>query len=136
LTLAPEKTARPAPALQTVGRPNTTPETENRIDPNSTDFKSSSSASQVQPDILGGTHIGDLMAVLISGRQNERESLAFTLAPEAKDPEKGFLFRFYRGKDSVGYYTNLFGGDDVTVANIYLDVKPVRMNLPFHKPAQ
>lgn len=84
------------------------------------------------PDILGNTTVVDLMQNLIDNAQQEVIGLAFS-GPDGPAPEKGYEFRFRKGIDSVGYFTGAFGGEDYSVVNIYLDVRPVEMSLPLYR---
>ena len=67
------------------------------------------------------------MSNLIDNKQQEVIGLAFNKAPDANDKDLGFEFKFKKGKDSLGYFSSAFGGEDYTVLNIYLDVSPVAM---------
>ncbi|TXT33201.1 MAG: cyanophycinase, partial [Planctomycetota bacterium] len=44
-----------------------------------------------------------------------------------------FEFKFYRGPDSKGWYTEEFGGEDYTVLNVHLDIRPIRINGPLYE---
>jgi cyanophycinase len=112
------------------------PEKKDLINPNAADFKPNHKQAEYQGNILGNTAVADLMANLIDNAQPEAIGLAYSIASGVPEPERGFAFRFYRDKDSVGYYTGAFGGEDYTVANIRLDVMPVRLKLPLYEPAR
>ena len=77
------------------------------------------------------------MANLIDNKQKEVIGLAFngsgSLGPK---PDLGFEFRFRKGGDSLGYFTTSFGGEDYTVTNIYLDIRPVQMSKPLYRMYQ
>ena len=45
----------------------------------------------------------------------------------------GFEFRLYKGPDTVGWFTGAFGGEDYTVVNVHLDVRPVRVASPLYR---
>ena len=77
------------------------------------------------------------MTNFIDNRQKEVVGLAFG-TPGAKDakPDLGFEFRFRKGHDSFGYFTSGLGGEDYTVINIYLDIRPVQMSNPLYRPHQ
>ncbi|WP_269531417.1 cyanophycinase [Chitinimonas sp. BJYL2] len=99
-----------------------------RIDPNAKEFSPYFTKPAFFPDVLGDTTVVNLMSRLIDGKQREIIGLAFSL-----DRSDGFEFRFYKGKDSLGYFTGAFGGEDYTVSNVYLDVTPVRFAQPVYE---
>ncbi len=84
------------------------------------------------PDILGNTTVVDLMQNLIDNVQPEAVGLAFG-GPQDPSPELGFEFRFRKGKDSAAYDTGKLGGEDISVVNIYLDVRPIVMSTPMYR---
>jgi len=98
-----------------------------KIDPNDPKFDPYFEGDKFFGDILANTALYDLMSNLIDNKQKEVIGVAFNKAPDAKDKELGFEFKFRKGKDSLGYYTGAFGGEDYTVMNIYLDVVPVKV---------
>jgi cyanophycinase len=83
-------------------------------------------------DILANTTVVDLMQNLIDSAQPEALGLALT-SPGETQPELGFEFRFRKGADSAAYDTGTQGGEDNTVLNIYLDVRPVVVALPLYR---
>ncbi|HEY8383243.1 MAG TPA: cyanophycinase [Microvirga sp.] len=109
------------------------PEKKDAINPSAADYKPYFTDKEFQGNILGNTAVVDLMANLIDNAQPEVIGLAYSAAPDVKEPEKGFAFRFYKDKDSIGYYTGAFGGEDYTVANIRLDVMPARIKVPVYE---
>jgi cyanophycinase len=66
--------------------------------------------------------------------RKEVKGLAFDVLPRQNDPlaELGFLFRLYKGSDSMGWSTEEFGGEQFTVTNLYLDISPVRLPMPLY----
>jgi cyanophycinase len=84
-------------------------------------------------DILGNTAVVDVMANLIDNSHKEAIGLAFSEAADTVEPDLGFQFRFKKEADSIGYYTGLFGGEDYSVENIYVDVTPIKMNAPLYQ---
>jgi len=86
--------------------------------------------------MLGDTTIVNAMSNLIDNARREVRGLAYNARPPADDPAPslGFEFRLYKGDDSVGWYTGALGGEDYTVANLYLDVTPVRVAQPLYRP--
>ncbi len=74
------------------------------------------------------------MSRLIDSVRKEVKGLAFDVLPRPNDPlaELGFLFRLYKGSDSLGWSTEEFGGEQFTVTNLYLDITPVRLPMPLY----
>lgn len=85
-------------------------------------------------DILGDSTVSGAMSRLIDSVRKEVKGLAFDVLPRTNDPlaELGFLFRIYKGSDSLGWSTEEFGGEQFTVANLYLDISPVRLPMPLY----
>lgn len=85
-------------------------------------------------DMLGDSTISGAMSRLIDSVRKEVKGLAFDVLPRANDPlaELGFLFRLYKGSDSLGWSTEEFGGEQFTVTNLYLDITPVRLPMPLY----
>ncbi len=119
----------------------TTPSAEKlkdkKIDPNDKNFSPYFKTDAFYADVLGDTVVANLMANFIDNPQKEVIGLAFHAAG-SKDsrPELGFEFRFRKGSDSLGYFSSAFGGEDYSVMNIYLDVRPVQMNKPLYRAYQ
>jgi cyanophycinase len=76
-------------------------------------------------DILGNTTLSDLMWRLVDNTRDEAIGLAFDGFHAQRHRVPGFEFRFYRDADTVGWFTEQFGNDNYTVANIHLDIRPV-----------
>jgi cyanophycinase len=85
-------------------------------------------------DVLGNTTLIDLLSKLIDNKQSEAIGLAFDGFFAKTHSAQGFEFRFYRAKDSRGWLTEAFGGEDYTVANIHLDIRPIDVVASFYKP--
>ncbi|HEV6964325.1 cyanophycinase, partial [Roseateles sp.] len=85
-------------------------------------------------DMLGDSTISGAMSRLIDSVRKEVKGLAFDVLPRQGDPlaELGFLFRLYKGSDSLGWSTEEFGGEQFTVVNLYLDISPVRLPMPLY----
>jgi cyanophycinase len=76
------------------------------------------------------------MKEVISGRRAIR-GFAYDARPESSVPrDLGFEFRFYRGPDTDGWYADVHGDDAYTIANVRLDVVPVKVAQPPYKPLQ
>lgn len=84
-------------------------------------------------DILGNTAVVDVMSNLIDNSHKEAMGLAFSETTDATEPALGFEFKFRKAKDSIGYYTGAFGGEDYSVENIHLDITPIKMNQPLYQ---
>lgn len=85
-------------------------------------------------DMLGDSTIANMMTRLIDSTLSELKGVAFDALPREGDPlaELGFLFRLYKGSDSLGWSTEEFGGEQFTVSNLYLDIRPVRLPIPIY----
>lgn len=97
-----------------------------QIDPNSDDFDPSIEKQLFFNDILANTTVVDLMIRLMDSRHAEAIGLAFDGAKAHRGVTDGFEFRFTRDSDSLAWYTESTGGDDYTILNIRLDVRPIR----------
>ena len=119
----------------------TTPSAEKlngkRLDPNEAGYAPYYEADEFYPDVLGNAVILNLMTNLIDNKQKEVIGLVFS-PPGTKDakPDLGFEFQFRKGSDSLGYLTSGRGGEDYTVCNIYLDIRPVKMSSPLYTATQ
>ena len=84
-------------------------------------------------DILGNTSLLDVMCMLLDNKHDDAIGLAFdgNAARHGKTP--GFEFRFYRETDTLGWETESFGGDDYTVVNIHLDIRPITIKGPLYE---
>lgn len=85
-------------------------------------------------DMLGDSTVSNAMSRLIDSTRKEVKGLAFDVLPRANDPlaELGFLFRLYKGSDSLGWSTEEFGGEQFTVVNLLLDITPVKLPMPLY----
>lgn len=104
-----------------------------KLDPTSEDFKPYFDHRMFYTDILGNCAVADLLGRLIDNEESEAIGLAFSGLDARHQPSDGFEFRFYRGPDSRGWYTEEFGGEDYTVLNIHLDVRPIRIAGPLYE---
>lgn len=105
---------------------------DKKLDPNDDDFDPYYNQRQFQADILGNCTVPDLLGRLIDNVQTEAIGLAFDGIEAQSEPVGGFEFRFYRGPDSLGWYTEDYGGEDYTVLNIHLDIRPIRITGPLY----
>jgi cyanophycinase len=106
-----------------------------KLDANVEKYSPYFSTNMFYPDILGDNTIVNAISNLIDNKQESVVGLAFSGIPADGDraPDLGFEFRFRKGKDSYGYFTNAMGGENYTVVNIYLDVLPVNMSCPLYR---
>jgi cyanophycinase len=75
------------------------------------------------------------MSYVLDGPTAEIRGLAYDARPDASAPQDlGFEFRFYRGPDTAGWYADVQGDDAYTIANVWLDVVPVKVAQPLFKP--
>ncbi len=86
----------------------------------------------VVADILGRETVVDVLARVVDGGHSEAVGLAFDAAQALQGPTTGFEFRFYRGADSRGWTTHTRGDAAVTVANVHLDIRPVKIAGPLY----
>lgn len=107
-----------------------------RLDPNSPGYKPEFNTQPFFVDMLGDSIISNAMAFLIDSSQRELRGLSFDPKAPPSDPlaDLGFSFRLYKGPDSLGWYSDVQGADEYTVANLYLDISPVRMSRPLFAP--
>ena len=84
-------------------------------------------------DLLANTSVVDWMQSLIDSKQTQAMALAFG-APSETHPQLGFEFTLRKGPDSAGWDSGTLGGEDITVLNLYLDVRPVEMASPLYQP--
>lgn len=106
---------------------------ESKIDPNAADFRPDFDDRLVTNDILGNNTVCDLINRLMINKTPDAIGLAFDGAAAMHESTPGFEFHFYRDKDTVGWRTEAFGGEDFTVANVHLDIRPVEIAGPLYK---
>jgi cyanophycinase len=106
---------------------------ETELDPNSENYTPYYNHRMFYTDILGNATVADLLGRLIDNEESEAIGLAFSGLDVRHQPSDGFEFRFYRGQDSKGWYTESFGGEDYTVLNIHLDIRPIRVAGPLYE---
>ena len=74
------------------------------------------------------------MANLIDNKQKEVIALAFTGNPAIDHQNIGWEFKFYKGPIPSATTRRAFGGEDYSVYNIRLDVRPVDHGGPLYQP--
>ncbi|HEV8691590.1 MAG TPA: cyanophycinase [Ideonella sp.] len=106
------------------------------LDPNAAGYKPEYTTDPYYIDMLGDTTLANAMGFLIDSNKTEVRGLSFDPKAPAADPlaDLGFSFRLYKGKDSMGWYSDESGGDEYSVASLYLDIAPVRISRPLYAP--
>ena len=104
-----------------------------KLDPNTDGYDPYFDHRMFYTDILGNCTVADLLGRLIDNKENEAIGLAFSGLDARDQPSDGFEFKFYRGADSMGWYTEDYGGEDYTVLNIHLDIRPIRIAGPLYE---
>ena len=108
-----------------------------RINPRAAGFEPSLEDPPFLLDVLGPGAIVRAMSFVLDGPVPEIHGLAFDARPDAGAPrDLGFEFRFRRGPDTTGWYADVDGDDAYTIANVWLDVVPVKVAQPLYKPLQ
>jgi cyanophycinase len=105
------------------------------IDPRAADFKPYYPDAPFALDVLAAGVVLERMIHIVDGRATESRGLAFDASPNAPAPQDlGFEFRFSRRSDTLGWYNPIASADAYTLANIRLDVVPVRVAQPLFGP--
>jgi cyanophycinase len=77
------------------------------------------------------------MVSVVNSKVSEARGLAFDPSPDAAAPRNlGFEFRFIRRPDTIAWYDPVPSADAYTIANVRLDVVPVRVAQPLFEPWQ
>jgi cyanophycinase len=109
--------------------------TGQRIDPRAPDFKPYYDDAPFALDVLAAGVALESMIHIVDGKATEARGLAFDASPNAPAPrDLGFEFRFIRRPDTLGWYDPVASADAYTLANIRLDVAPVRVAQPLFVP--
>ena len=107
------------------------------IDPRAPDFKPYHDDAPFALDVLAGGVVIDRMVRVVDGKSTEARGLAFDPSPDAAAPrDLGFEFRFIRRPDTIAWYDPVPSADAYTIANVRLDVVPVRVAQPLFEPWQ
>lgn len=106
---------------------------DTRLDPNSPEFETVERPKLFFNDVLGNTAVVDLMAKLMDNDDPEAIGLAFDGHRAKQGTTHGFEFRFARDQRSVAWYTEATGGDDYTIFNIRVDIRPIRLPGPLYE---
>ena len=78
-------------------------------------------------DILAGSTLVTAMKGLLNSRRSEAFGLAFDGKQAKQAPTTGFEFRLYRGEGTKAWSASTFGDEDLTITNVYMDVRPVEI---------
>ena len=105
---------------------------DEKLDPKSPEYRPALRRPLFFNDILGNTTLIDMMGTLMESVSPVAMGLAFDGHAARKHPVDGFEFKFTRDEESVAWYTESFGGDDYTVVNIRLDIRPIRIAGPLY----
>jgi cyanophycinase len=106
-----------------------------RIDPSAADFRPYFADAPFALDVLAAGVVLDRMVRIVDGKAGEARGLAFDPSADAPAPrELGFEFRFTRRPDTLGWYDPVASAVDYTIANVRLDVVPVRVAQPLFVP--
>ena len=103
------------------------------LDPRSPDFEPETKNRLFFNDILANSTVADLMCKLMENLHPEAYGLAFDGDRARQEAVDGFEFKFTRDEDSIAWFTEMFGGDDYTVLNIRLDIRPIRISGPLYE---
>lgn len=105
------------------------------VDPRAADFKPYYEDAPLALDVLAAGVVLESMIRIVDGRAAESRGLAFDATANAPAPrDLGFEFRFSRRSDTLGWYDPVASADAYTLANIRLDVVPVRVAQPLFGP--
>ena len=107
-----------------------------KLDPSAPDYKPYYTLTPFHVDMFGDNVLPVAMGLLIDATYDAVEGVAFDPRPAPGDnlSALGFKLRLYKAAGSVGWYSDALGGEDYTVANLRLDVTPVRMAQPLFTP--
>ena len=115
---------------------NVTPSEEKlddeKLDPKAANFKPTLKRPLFFNDILSNTTVVEVMGKLMESIHGEAIGLAFDGSAARRQAVDGFEFKFKRDDESFAWYTGTFGGDDYTVKNIRLDIRPIRIAGPLY----
>ena len=86
-------------------------------------------------DVLGEGAVLKAMTYLVDGPSAVVSGLAYDAGPDAAPPrDLGFEFRFSRTPETIGWYASVNDIESYTVANVRLDVEPVKVAQPLYVP--
>ncbi len=87
-------------------------------------------------DILADNVIANAMGRLMDSPRAKVSGLAFNARPTVDDerPDLGFEFTLIRDERTEGWFTGSFGGEDYTILDMRLDIRPVKVRTPLYGP--
>ncbi|MSR60241.1 MAG: cyanophycinase [Planctomycetaceae bacterium] len=103
------------------------------IDPHAHDFDPVYDEPIVANDIFANSAVLDVMRRMMDNRPAEAFGLAYDGVAARLGPTPGFEFRLYRDKDTKAWATGAWGGEDQTITNIHIDVRPIEIQGPLYK---
>lgn len=123
LTL-PDGTVTPSPAKRQ----------GQRLEPGAPGYKPYYTEPPFYADFLGDNVVTGAIGLLIDAAYDELRGIAFDPRPAPGDAlaDLGFEFRLYKGAGSIGWYSDASGGEDYTVRDLRLDLRPIRMAQPMY----
>lgn len=106
------------------------------LDPAAAGYKPYYTEQPFHVDMLGDSVLSRAMGFLMDSSQTELHGLALDPRPEADGllADLGFSFRLYKGAGSRAWTTDANGPDEYSVADLYLDILPVRIARPLATP--
>ena len=106
------------------------------LDPAALGYKPYYDMAPYYVDMLGDNVISTAMGQLIDASYAEVRGIAFHPQPAAADAlgALGFEFVLRKGPGSMGWTTEAGGGEDYTVRDLHLQVRPIRMAQPMFTP--
>lgn len=106
------------------------------LDPPAPGYKPYYDTAPFYVDMLGDNVVTTAMTQLIDGSFAEVRGIAFHPRPAAGDPlaALGFEFVLRKGPGSLGWTTEAGGGEDYSVRDLRLQVRPIRMAQPMYGP--
>jgi cyanophycinase len=103
-----------------------------RLDPAAPGFAPYFDAAPFLPDVTAEGALTTALVHVVDGRTGEVRALAMDAGRPGPRPELGFEFRLRRGPDTLGWVTSVTGREAYTIANVHLDVTPVRVATPLY----
>lgn len=107
-----------------------------RLEPGAPGYKPYYTEPPFYVDFLGDNVVAGAMGLLIDATYDELRGIAFDPRPAPGDTlaALGYEFRLYKGAGSVGWYSDASGGEDYTVRDLRLDLRPIRLAQPMYTP--
>lgn len=103
-----------------------------RLEPAAAGFAPYFGDAPFLPDVTAEGALTTALIHVVDGRTGEVRALATDAGRPGPRPELGFEFRLYRGPDTLAWFTSATGREAYTIANVRLDVAPVRVATPLY----